>query len=292
MKAYIKAMRLLSLSLALAATTFGILAAFRDGSMKSRSPAENALLVVLVTVAGLASQLGANLINDYFEGSFKYTDPGTRTLVFLGRKRSVFDVFVFLSGLAVLGLAGLIGLYLVWQCGWIMLAIGLTGLIGSYSYTGEPVVYKKRGLGAVLSFLLMGPLMLLGAYYPFARHLDWYPVILGLPVSLLVPSLMISNELRDSQRDERLVMGTLTTRIGPRRSLMLYDILMFGSLALSLLYVLTGIYPLAAAAVLGILPLTLKARSCVARMSRLGIPWTNRVHLLMFLFLAAVLYFL
>ncbi len=245
MKAYIKAMRLLSLSLALAATTFGILAAFRDGSMKSRSTSENALLVILVTVAGLASQLGANLINDYFEGSFKYTDPGTRTLVFLGRKRSVFDVFVFLSGLAVLGLAGLIGLYLVWQCGWIMLAIGLTGLIGSYSYTGEPVVYKKRGLGAVLSFLLMGPLMLLGAYYP-----------------------------------------------GPRRSLMLYDILMFGSLALSLLYVLTGIYPLAAAAVLGILPLTLKARSCVARMSRLGIPWTNRVHLLMFLFLAAVLYFL
>ncbi len=282
-------MRVLSLTLALAATTIGILAAHRDGSMGDPASSQNILLIILITVAGLASQLGANLINDYFEGSFKYVDPSTRTLSFLGRDRTIFDVLVFLAGIAVLGAAGLIGLYLVWITDWKMLVIGLIGLIGSYAYTGEPFVYKTKGLGVILSFVLMGPLMLLGAYYPFSASLSWYPIILGMPISMLVPAMMIANEMRDYSNDERLSLGTLTTLIGNKAGLRLYDILVFGSLALTILYVLIGVYPLQALATLLVLPVVIKSRHCVARHEHLGIPWTNRAHLLLFLSQSVIL---
>ena len=276
---FLVALRIFSLTLALGATTLGILAAWRDGSMGYPMEIHNIMLIFLVTVAGLASQAGANLINDYFEGSFKYNDPSVKTLDFLGHKRSVFDVLVFLAGLAALGLAGLIGLYLVYLSGPLMLVIGLVGLIGSYAYTGEPFVYKTKGLGVFLSFLLMGPLMTLGAYFPFSGTLSWYPVVLGLPLSLLVPALMLSNEMRDFKRDERLSMGTMSTRIGSRLSLRLYEFLVFGSMLLVVFYVIMGIYPMAALLVLVLFPMALKAHGCVSRFERLSIPWTNRLHL-------------
>ncbi len=283
-------MRLFSLTLALGATTLGILAAWRAGILESPISFNTILLIGLVTIAGLASQLGANLINDYFEGSFKYTDPSVKRLRFLGKDRTVFDVFVFLSGIAALGLAGLIGLYLVYITDWIMLVIGLIGLIGSYAYTGEPFVYKTRGLGAILSFLLMGPLMTLGAYYPFAKSLSWYPVVIGLPLAILVPALMISNEMRDFKRDDRLSMNTLSTIIGHRRSLKLYEFLVFGSFVLVCLYVALGLYPLQSLAIVALLPVALKARSCVARFERLSIPWTNRLHLGFFIILTTTIW--
>lgn len=287
---FLKAMRIFSLTLALGATTLGILAAWRAGFMESPMSSYTILLIVLVTIAGIAAQLGANLINDYFEGSFKYIDPSEKRLRFLGKDRTVFDIFVFLAGIAALGLAGLIGLYLVYLTDWIMLAIGLVGLIGSYTYTGEPFVYKTKGLGALLSFLLMGPLMTLGAFYPFAQTLNWYPTLLSLPLSMLVPALMISNEMRDFKRDDRLSMNTLSTIIGHRWSLRLYEFLAFGCFVLVALYVVLGFYPPQTLAVVVLLPIAFKARGCVARFERLSIPWTNRLHLGFFVILTITLW--
>ena len=282
-KEYIKnywvAMRVLSLTLALSATSYGMAAAYRAGFLFKENLFKDSVLIIIITGAGLASQLGANLVNDYFEGSFKYLDPSKKRMNFLGRDRSYFDVFVFITGIGALGLAGLVGLYLIYITDYKMLIIGLVGLIGSYAYTGEPFVYKTKGLGVPLSFILMGPLMLLGAYYPFSKSLDWYPVLLGLPMSFFVPALMLSNEMRDFKRDKRLSMGTLSVRMGSRKSLILYDLLVFGAFTLVVVYVLTGFYPVWSLMGFVTLPLAIKGHQCVSRFERLSIPYTNKLHL-------------
>ncbi|MFO7848469.1 MAG: prenyltransferase, partial [Spirochaetia bacterium] len=255
MRSYWMALSVFSLSLAVGGAGFGLIAAWYRGELFSAGRFDGWLLVLLVMIAGLCSQAGANLINDYFEGSFKYPDSSQRTMHFLGRRRTRFDVFVFLSGIGVLGLAGLIGLYLVWRTDYVMLIIGLAGIIGSYAYTGEPFVYKRRGLGVPLSFLLMGPLMNLGAWYAVTAEHSRYPVLLGLPVALFVPAMMISNEMRDFYRDHRISMGTLSVRIGRRPSIVLYDLLTFGAFLLTAAYVAADFYPPAALAVWLTLPL-------------------------------------
>lgn len=290
-KSYIIALRVFSLTLALAATSFGIIAAARMDAFESLSTFQVIILISLITIAGLASQAGANLINDYFEGSFKYPDPSMKRVKFLSKDRSYFDVFVFISGLMALGLAGLIGLYLVFITNIGMLIIGIIGIIGSYAYTGEPFVYKTKGLGVPLSFILMGPLMLIGASYPFLKEISLYPVILGLPVSLFVPALMISNEMRDFKRDKRLSFGTLSVKLGPKLSLLLYDALVFGAIILTIVYVIIGIYPFVTLTSLIILPIAFKAHKCVKNFERLSIPYTNRIHLIYFLLVSASLIF-
>ena len=289
LKEYYIALRVMSLSLALAATTFGIIAAYRQGYITSENAFYNSLLIIMITIAGIASQAGANLVNDYFEGSFKYENHSAHTLDFLGKERSYFDVFVFLSGIAALGLAGIIGLYLVYITDYKMLVIGVIGLIGSYAYTGEPFVYKRKGLGVPLSFILMGPLMLLGAYYPFAKQLDWYPILLGLPVSMFVPAMMLSNEMRDYKRDKRLVMGTLSVKLGSRFSLIIYDFLLFGAFILTGFYIYVGLYPMQAALAFILVPKAVIAHKSVKNFHRLSIPNTNKIHLYYFIIVSIVL---
>lgn len=273
-----KALRPLSLTLAIGSTTLGIVGAYRNGLLFKDTPTLDISKIILITLAGILAQAGANLINDYFEGSFRYYRPSGRKIYFLGAERTYFDIFVFLWGMACFGAASLIGLILIYLTNIQMLVIGLIGIIGSYAYTGEPFVYKRHGLGVPLSFILMGPLMVYGAYFPFALHFSWYPVILALPPSFLIPAMMISNEMRDFSRDTNLSLGTLSVRIGARTSKLMYEFLVFGAFTLVVLYVLTGIYPLVSLLLFLTFPSALKAHRCVSQFKGLGIPYTNKLH--------------
>jgi 1,4-dihydroxy-2-naphthoate octaprenyltransferase len=278
-KNYWIAMRVFSLTLAFAATTYGIIAAYINGYFEGRSTSYMIFLVIIVTIAGLASQAGANLINDFFEGSFKYPPQGTKTITFLKMERSYFDVFVFLSGIGALMLASLIGLYLIYITDMWMLVIGLIGVFGSYAYTGEPFVYKRRGLGVPLSFILMGPLMSLGSYYAIAGSFSITPILLSLPTSLLVPALMISNEMRDFLRDQKFAMGTMTVKIGATASKILFVSLMLGVYVLTIVYVILGLFPVYSLISFITLPYAVRAIENVMNAKNLGIRNTTKVHM-------------
>ena len=174
--------------------------------------------------------------------------------------------------------AAVIGILLILLTNMQMFWIGIIGIIGSYAYTGEPFVYKRRGLGVPLSFLLMGPLMVYGAYFPFGMGFSWTPVLIALPPSFFIPALMISNEMRDFTRDKGLSLGTLSVRIGSEKSKKLYATLVFGAYVLTAIYVVLGICPLPALLVFFTLPLAFKAYKCVASFKGLGIPYTNNLH--------------
>lgn len=272
-----KAFRPLSLTLAVGSTTLGIISAYRMGAVDLTNK-HDILLIFLVTIAGILAQSGANLVNDYFEGSFRYYRPSGRKIKFLGVTRTYFDVYVFLWAMSCFGLASLIGLYLIYISDYRMLIIGFIGIFVAYAYTGEPFVFKRKGLGVPISFITMGPLMVLGAAFPFTQSLSIEPILLSLPASFIIPALMLSNEMRDYQRDANLSLGTLSVRLGSTFSKYLYRFLVFGAYILTVIYVILGFYPIGALAVFLTLPIALKAHKSVCNFDKLGIPYTNNLH--------------
>ena len=89
---------------------------------------------------------------------------------------------------------------------------------------------------------------------------------------------MLSNEMRDYQRDANLSLGTLSVRIGSKPSQNIYRFLVFGGYILTLTYIITGFYPLASLIVFITLPTALKAHKSVCNFEKLGIPYTNTLH--------------
>ncbi len=276
----IVALRPLSLTLALASTTTGIIIAYKDGAFDGFSTLRNVVLILLVTVAGVFAQSGANLVNDYFEGSFHYKRNSPQKYKFLGAKRSRFDILVFMLGLASFGAAALIGLYLIYITNIFMLFIGLAGIIGGYAYTGEPFVYKRKALGVPLSFFFMGPLMVFGAYFVFTQTFSLHILYYSLPISFFIPLLMLSNEMRDYERDKGLSLGTLSVKAGIGFSKRLYLFLMISSYALVVVLMITRYISPLGILVFVTAPLAIKAYRSASASKRTGIPITNQCHFL------------
>ncbi len=290
-KNYWIALRVRTLSLAVTGVGGGLLAAEYRFALGLYGSLHGVALILLIFTAGVAAQAGANLINDFFEGSFHYQDISSVSISIFGLKRTVFDVAVFTSGIAALGAAALIGLYLVWLTDWVMLLIGLAGIGGAYAYTGEPFVYKRFGLGVPLSFVLMGPLMNLGAWYAATATLAWFPVLFGLPTALFVPALMLSNEIRDFYNDRGGGLATFSVRLGRRRSIFVYDLLIGGAFGLTVLYAAAGLYPTVTVAVSAAFPWAISGHKAVCGDQTVSIRATNRLHIIFSLLLLAALLF-
>lgn len=273
------AARPFSLSLALYATSVPLALAFRTGILPGQAPGTGWLRVILVTLAGLAVQAATNLINDYFECGIKNAPDARKRYRFLGKERGSFEILVFFLALACFGFTALAGLYLALTTTTALFWIGALGLIGGYGYTGEPVVYKRFGLGALLSFLLLGPLMNYGAWLAVGGASSLRPLLVSLPVSLLIPAMMLSNEIRDMERDASLGIRTATVILGRKTGQALYDTLLILAFVLTAALVPAGLAPAGTLAALAALPLALRARARVAGRRRDAIPATNLLHL-------------
>ncbi len=288
------ASRPLSLTLAVYSTTLGAAAAYRQNLIFQNDYLFDFYLILLITTAGIAVQTATNLINDFFECEIKYVkynSQGEKKYYFLGKYRSAFDVLVFYLGIFCFLITAFIGIHLVYLTTAKLLIVGILGLIGGYSYTGEPIVYKKRGLGTVLSFILMGPLMVFGSYLVFSRSFSWYPVIIGMPLSLMIPMLMLSNELRDYRRDKKWGIRTMTVRFGYRFSKNIFLFLLILSYLLVIIYTALGLLPVYSLLTFFTLPLAVKAFKSAAEKSREGVPITNKLHLIFGLILIVTMFF-
>ena len=176
----------------------------------------SASIALWVMLGGLLAQAGTNLINDVEDLPTLATDtPGSVAAATMIRHNRNIGILCFL-------LAALIALYLISLRGWPLFVIVLFSTLAALSYNMGPLNFKHRGLGVVQVFLVMGIVMVQGAYLAMSGHFSGYALLLSLPVSLLISLLLLSNELRDFDEDTLLGARTLTVRIGYRNSVRLY----------------------------------------------------------------------
>ncbi len=243
---FTKALRPFSFPVAIIACLVGIVAAYADGVWQPIS-------VALILVAGVLLQAGVNLINDHTDLPLII---GSDSQQIAARKQISIN---FKVGLLCFTLAATIGLYLIVQTGIPLLVISVLGLLGALGYTVAPLNYKNRGLGVVMVFWLMGVLMITGSYLAAGASFDPKIIWLSLPVSFLVSLLLLSNELRDYERDQRDGLKTLTVRMGYRFSSSLYIVLIVATLLSSLILKTFGylsyIWPLLIILLLALPPL-------------------------------------
>jgi 1,4-dihydroxy-2-naphthoate polyprenyltransferase len=234
--AWWRAMRFFSLTCALIPTLLGSVLAYRDGPVLWWQ-------VALVILAGCAIQGGVNLVNDFFEFKQGRLPEKNSDLAIFGKRRSVLELFIFLTGLAMFGLAVPIGLYFAYIRGWAVLAIGIVGFLGGYFYTGWPIAYKNHALAVVLVFWLMGPLMVAGSYYCLRGSMCLASWLAAVPVGMLCQALLVSNEIRDYEDDKERGILTLTVALGPERGKRLHLGLLVSGWVTTVLLVIFRILP-------------------------------------------------
>ncbi|MFN3821214.1 MAG: prenyltransferase, partial [bacterium] len=147
---------------------------------------------------------------------------------------------------------------LLYYRGFPMFLLGLIGLLGGYAYTGKPLGFKYIALGDLGVFLLMGPLMTLGAYFALTGEMSLDPVLISIPIGLLTVAILHANNTRDIIHDSQAQVKTVAVLLGLSASRYYYAALVLGALLFVLALVAWGLLSLWSLLTLFSLPLALK----------------------------------
>ncbi len=126
----------------------------------------------------------------------------------------------------VIGLAGLIGLWLVVVGGPLLLVVGILAIAAALAYTGGPFPYGYRALGEAFVFLFFGLVAVVGTAYLQALRLNPLFFVAAIPVGTLTTAILVVNNLRDIPTDAAAGKRTLAVVLGRERTALEYALLL------------------------------------------------------------------
>jgi 1,4-dihydroxy-2-naphthoate octaprenyltransferase len=192
---------------------------------------------IAALLAVVALQVGANLVNDYYDyiKGIDISNPlGPGGLIQQGLIR---PTGVLNFGLILLALGSLIGAVVAISGGLFVYLFGLIGLLCAYFYSATSRALSSLALGELVSFCVFGPLLTLGAYMVqtggFANRAAFISVLIySLPLGLLATAVVHVNDMRDVESDVQARKRTLASLQGLRLSRTEYLLLVLGAYAI------------------------------------------------------------
>jgi 1,4-dihydroxy-2-naphthoate octaprenyltransferase len=189
-------------------------------------------IVFTVTLAtAVALNLAANLANDASD-AVRGADSPAR----IGPPRAVAgglltaaQVWRATAITLVAAVAG--GIYLTFEAGWVVIAIGVTSIAALLTYTGGPRPYGYRGFGELSVFVFFGPAAVVGSRFVHDGQAPAAAWILAVPVGLLAAAILTANNVRDIDSDRTAAKRTLAVLLGRDHARRLYAALLIGAFA-------------------------------------------------------------
>ncbi|HUO46738.1 MAG TPA: 1,4-dihydroxy-2-naphthoate octaprenyltransferase, partial [Acidimicrobiia bacterium] len=192
---------------------------------------------------------------------------------------------------SAISVAAVCGLGLAILAGPLVLLIGVASVAALLGYVGGPVPYGYKGLGEVFVFVFFGLVATAGSRFVHDRTVDTATWWLAVPVGLMAVAILVVNNLRDLETDERAGKRTLAVIVGDAATRRVFTWVIVASYGWVLVGASLGILSWWSLLCLLSLPLALRLATTVRHEQQrrsLGpaLGQTARLHLVMGLLLA------
>ena len=179
---------------------------------------------VLIFLAVVTAQIVANLWNEYKD--FKSgLDAGQKVGNAGSITRGAITPELIVTMIKVLMVIPIIiGLYLSATITWYYIPAGFLCILISFLYSGGPKPISRTPFGEISSGIAMGFAIVLITSYAWTRDLSLALLIPAIPSTLLVGSIMLTNNIRDIRNDESHGRRTLPIVLGRERALSLMSV--------------------------------------------------------------------
>jgi 1,4-dihydroxy-2-naphthoate octaprenyltransferase len=177
---------------------------------------------IIALLCSVLIQIGTNFTNDLYDhlkGSDTRERKGPQRVLASGLisiKEMKWGIFL------IFFTAFLLGLYLVYVAGWIILLIGIISIIAGLAYTAGPYPLAYNGLGDLFVFLFFGIVGTMGTFYLHLQEFTFLSFLISLPVGGLITNILIVNNYRDIEEDKTSGKKTLAVILGREFSKMEY----------------------------------------------------------------------
>ena len=212
-QAWLLAARPKTLTGAMVPVMIGLALAWTDGK-EYGDDVFNTVAAILCALFAMIMQIDANFINDFYDYAKGNDDAETR----LGPLRACTQGWVKIDSMkkaiaTTTILACLVGLPLVYYGGLEMILIGLLCVVFCFLYTTH---LSYIGLGDVLVLVFFGIVPVCITYYIQLHTMTWEVFLASIACGLVIDGLLMVNNYRDRENDERDGKRTLVVEIGEK----------------------------------------------------------------------------
>lgn len=202
--------------------------------------AVSAVMALVLLAICILMQAAVNTFNDYYDyvkgsdSAEDNVDPTDAVLVY----NNVNPRSALMLAVGFLVVAFALGAYVIWQAGWIPLAIGIVGAIVVVLYSAGKTPISYLPIGELMSGFVMGGLIPLACYQAITKCFDPIMLVWALPTIIGVGLIMLTNNTCDVEKDIESGRKTLPVLLGRSRARTLYHALVWIWIALVIVNVL------------------------------------------------------
>jgi len=192
-------------------------------------------LDLLCLVVAVALQVGVNYANDYSDGK-RGTDKdrvGPERLVGSGKVPAKLVLRAAGISFAIAVLAGLTVVLLTMQ--WWLILVGALCVLGAWFYTGGKKPYGYKPLGELAVLIFFGIIPVVGVMFVNLGHVSFWGWWGGVAVGLMAAAVLMINNIRDLEKDQKHHKKTLATYLGPGLSRLIYGELLIMPFAMAVI---------------------------------------------------------
>ena len=189
-------------------------------------PISPIMTMVLLAIC-ILMQSSVNTFNDYYDfvkgadSADDNVEESDATLVY----NNVNPACALRLGVGFLVAAFALGAYVIWQAGWIPLAIGVVGAIFVVAYSAGKTPVSYLPIGEMVSGGVMGGLIPLACYQALTGDLNWWMLLWAAPEIIGVGLIMMTNNTCDIEKDIPVGRRTLPANLGREKARSLYHAL-------------------------------------------------------------------
>lgn len=211
------------------------------GSAAAAADGVFALLPALAAFLGaLLLQIAVNLANDYFDAQNEIDTEKRLGPVRVTQSGLIPASQVKRAMVLILAASGLIFFYLTMVGGPVIFLVAVASVLAALAYSGGPYPLASHGLGELFVFIFFGLVAVCGTYWVQALTLSGLVVAASIAPGLLISAIMVVNNLRDINTDAQAGKRTLAVRLGRRRIIRLYRVMVLAPYLLMVVLALAG----------------------------------------------------
>ncbi|WP_100402041.1 1,4-dihydroxy-2-naphthoate polyprenyltransferase [Bacillus sp. FJAT-42315] len=176
-------------------------------------------LFLAMLIACLLIQAATNMFNEYFD---YVRGLDTEQSVGIGGaivRNGVQPRTVLTIGFSFFGIALLLGIYICANTTWWIAVIGIICMAAGYFYTGGPIPIAYTPFGELTAGFFMGVVIILLSFYIQTGFISTASLLISVPISILVGSILLANNIRDLDGDKENGRKTLAILVGRKRAI-------------------------------------------------------------------------
>jgi 1,4-dihydroxy-2-naphthoate octaprenyltransferase len=175
-----------------------------------------------------------NIVDDYFDKKNGVDTAESLYRSFVDTTEYTTREWHLKSFMVLIAISIIFGTYLVVMSDYVILAIGIASILVTYLYSGGPRPLASMAFGEFLSFFFFGPIACCGTYYIQLSNVRNLQLLNSISIGFLVSCVMLANNIRDAETDEKARKVTVPVRVGEKAAKSLYVVFVIAAYLISI----------------------------------------------------------